>query len=51
MITRRHCLLGVPALMPGCVTINGEDSVIRISQDITRQDFKGDKQVLRSDGT
>ena len=51
MITRRHCLLGVPALMSGCVTINGEDSVIRVGQDITRQDFKGDKQVLRSDGT
>lgn len=51
MITRRHCLLGVPALMSGCVTINGEESVIRVGQDITRQDFKGDKQALRSDGT
>ena len=51
MITRRHCLLGVPALLSGCVTIHGEDSVVRVGQDITRQDFKGDKQVLRSDGT
>ncbi|WP_066260792.1 hypothetical protein [Hydrogenophaga flava] len=51
MINRRQWLLGVPALMSGCVTIHGEDSVIRVSQDITRQDFKGDKQVLRSDGT
>lgn len=51
MITRRHCLLGAPALLSGCVTIHGEDSVVRVGQDITRQDFKGDKQVLRSDGT
>ena len=51
MINRRQWLLGVPALMSGCFTIHGEGSVIRVSQDITRQDFKGDKQVLRSDGT
>lgn len=54
MITRRHCLLGTPALLSGlsgCVTIHGDDSVIRVGQDITRQDTKGDKQILRSDGT
>lgn len=51
MINRRHCLVGVPAILSGCVTIHGEESVIRVGQDITRQDLKGDKQVLRSDGT
>lgn len=54
MITRRVCLLGAPVALSelaGCVTIHGEDSVIRVGQDVTRQDFKGDKQILRSDGT
>ena len=54
MITRRHYLLASPALLSGltgCVTLHTEDSVIRVGQGITRQDFNGDKQILRSDGT